>query len=105
MSITLEQNGVYLLPEGLGGQTYLILLATQETGTWHLTECHETPFGDPAFKERATFPPEEMVHFEVATNGELLERTESGVPRQTGFTLGNLSILGHLQNGTFMPAE
>ena len=105
MSIKLEENGVYLLPENGGGPAYLILLATRENGGWHLSEYHETSFGDAAFKQRATLPPEEMMHFEVAPNGELLERGVRGVARQTGLSLTKLSLLGHLRNGSFMPAE
>jgi hypothetical protein len=104
MSARLEQNGVYLLPDALNGSEYIILQATQEAGGWQLVECHATPHGNNRFRERAAFPPDQMIHYAVTPDGTLVEQNTSGQQRTTKFTLANLSLLGYIQDGAFVSA-
>ena len=103
MSVTLEQNGVYLLPNGLHGDTYMIVQAQQQPEGWQLIECHATPLGNEAFKQRATLSSQERYVFRVEPDGALVQHSPS--EQQTRFSLMNLSLLGALVDDTFVPFE
>lgn len=103
MSVTLEQDGLYILAHALEGSSYLILQAVSNGGSWNLIENHATPFGSEQFKSRSQFPADQMVRFAVAPSGALVEDGGGGTAQQTNFTLANLSLIGYLRNGTFVP--
>lgn len=108
MSLTLEQNGVYLLPVQYGTSPYLVLLAEWAGDGWKLTELHTTPFGEPAFKQRASLPPDQLVSFAVGEDGALVQQTGTQPAHATGggnLTVERLSILGYLREGSFVPVE
>lgn len=101
MSVQLEQDAVYLLPDALDGTHYLILRATEANGAWRLVEEHGVPHGNAAFRERATLPADEQVAFEVDPSGRLapLRRAPSMPDRQ--WSLVNLSLFGYLRDGVY----
>lgn len=105
MSVTLEQDGLYILAHATEGSSYLILQAVETAGGWSLVENHATPFGSEQFKARCQFPPDQMVRFHVAPSGVLVADGGGGTAQQTDFTLANLSLIGYLRNGTFVPTE
>jgi|GEM_PF-3814302 hypothetical protein len=104
MSLRLEAHGVYLLPNALEGGHYVILHALQDGDGWRLVETHAVPFGLDYLQQRATLPPEEMLSYAVDAEGRLVQQTPAAASDDSSFTVGNLSILGHLQNDTFIPA-
>lgn len=83
----------------------MILQAVRNGGSWNLIENHSTPFGSDQFKSRSQFPADQMVRFAVAPSGTLVEDGRGGTAQQTDFTLANLSLIGYLRNGTFVPTE
>lgn len=101
MSLQLEQDAVYLLPDALDGTHYLILRAAQEQGRWLLIEEHNVPHENNALQQRAALKPEERVVFEVQPSGELvpLRRTDSMPDRR--WTMTNLSLFGYLRDGVY----
>ncbi|HEX6292376.1 MAG TPA: hypothetical protein VFZ66_24530 [Herpetosiphonaceae bacterium] len=104
MSVRLEQGGLYILPDALAGASYLILQAQQTTGGWQLVECHATPFGSDRFKARAVASDEQVIRFDVDASGALAQRGgDETQPRR--FTLANLSLIGYLRDGQFIPTE
>lgn len=105
MSVKLEQNGLYILAHALEGSSYLILQAVQTSDGWSLIENHATPFGSDEFKARRQFSPDQMVRFAVQSSGELVEQGNGSTVQQMNFTLANLSLIGYLRNGTFVPTE
>jgi hypothetical protein len=104
MSVTLEQDGVYILPNALDG-TYLIVQAERGSEGWQLTECHATSFGSEQFKARSLFAPDQLIRYTVDPAGSLVQRGGHGTAHQTEWTLANLSLIGYLRNGTFLPTE
>ncbi|HEY0604984.1 MAG TPA: hypothetical protein VGD58_18845 [Herpetosiphonaceae bacterium] len=105
MSVTLEQDGLYILAHALEGSSYLILQAVKTADGWNLVENHATPFGSEQFKTRSQFPADQMVRFAVDPSGALVADGGGGTAQQTNFTLANLSLIGYLRNGTFVPTE
>lgn len=103
MSTTLQEDHVYLLPNGLHGQTYLIVQAQQGPDGWQLVECHATPMGSDTFKERARLPQPERYVYQVQPDGTLVQRSPSQEP--THFSMANLSLLGQLVGDSFVPIE
>jgi hypothetical protein len=105
VSVTLEQDGLYILAHALEGSSYLILQAVSGGGGWSLIENHATPFGSEQFKARSQFSANQMVRFAVEPSGALIADSGGGTAQQTNFTLANLSLIGYLRNGTFVPTE
>lgn len=105
MSVTLEQDGLYILAHATEGSSYLILQAVKTADGWNLVENHATPFGSEQFKARSQFPADQMVRFHVTPSGALVAASGGGTAQQTDFTLANLSLIGYLRNGTFVPTE
>ena len=108
MSLTLEQNGVYLLPVQFGTSPYVVLLAERTGDGWALTELHTTPFGEPAFKQRANLPPDQLVSYAVGQDGTLGQQMgpqPAHPPAGGKLTVERLSILGYLRDGAFVPVE
>lgn len=103
MSTTLQEDHVYLLPNGLHGQTYLIVQAQPGQDGWQLVECHATPLGSAAFKERAGLPQQQQFVYQVQPDGTLIQRSPSEEP--TRFSMANLSLLGMVVGGSFVPIE
>lgn len=103
VSLRLEQNGVYLLPNGLQGDTYMIVEAREQGDGWQLVECHATPLGHDTFKQRATLPQQQQYVYHVEADGTLVEHAPTQQP--TRFSLVNLSLLGRLIDNTFVPIE
>lgn len=97
---TLEPTGIYELPHALGASS-VILLADDEHC---LIECHDTPYGDTNFMQRATAP-DSWLEYEVEPDGRLslivLEDTqEQDSFIDTGWTINDLKLLGYLRNGS-----
>jgi hypothetical protein len=104
MSVTLEQDGLYILPNALH-ETYLIVQAQHTSQGWQLVESHATSLGSDEFKARAQFSPDRMMRYAVDPSGALVEHSANGTAQQTNLTLANLSLIGYLRNGTFIPPE
>jgi hypothetical protein len=105
VSVNLEQDGLYLLPQGLGGSSYLILQAVHTPGGWNLIENHATSFGSEEFKARSALAPEQLARFVVEPSGALAQQAAGGTAQQTSFSLANLSLIGYLRDGSFVPTE
>jgi hypothetical protein len=105
VSVNLVQDGLYLLPHGLTGSSYVILQAVQTPGGWNLIENHATSFGSEEFKARSSLPSEQLLRFAVEPSGALTQQGAGGTAQQTSFSLANLSLIGYLRNGTFVPTE
>jgi len=105
MSVKLEQDGLYMLPNGLDGRSDLILRATQTSDGWQLVECHGLPFGSEQFKARASLPAEQLRRYTVETSGALLQDSTNNAAQPTDFSMANLSLIGYLRGGTFIPPE
>lgn len=103
MSTTLQEDYVYLLPNGLQGETYLIVQAQEGPEGWQLIECHGTPLGSRAFKERSELPHQQRFAYNVQADGTLVQYRPGQA--QTHFSLANLSVLGMMVGNTFVPIE
>ena len=104
MSVTLEQDGLYILPNALE-ETYLIVQAERAADGWQLTESHATSLGSEEFKARAQLPPDQLTRYTVDSSGALARHEANGTVRQTTLTLANLSLIGYLRDGRFIPTE
>lgn len=105
MSVTLEQDGLYILAHALEGSSYLILQAVKTGDGWNLIENHATPFGSEQFKARSQFSSDQLIRFAVEPSGSLVAAGGGGTAQQTNFSLANLSLIGYLRNGVFVPTE
>jgi hypothetical protein len=104
MSVTLEQNGLYILPNALQ-ETYLIVQAERAADGWQLTESHATDLGSEEFKARAQLAPDQLTRYAVDQAGALVRHGADGTAQQTNLTLANLSLIGYLRGGKFIPTE
>lgn len=104
MSVTLEQDGLYILAHALEGSSYLILQAVKTADGWSLIENHATPFGSDQFKARSQFSSDQLIRFAVEPSGSLVA-AGGGTAQQMNFSLANLSLIGYLRNGVFVPTE
>ncbi len=104
MSVKLEQDGLYILPNALEGTSYVILQATQTSHGWQLFECHALPFGSEQFKSRTLVSDEQLLRYDVDSSGALLAHTDDTTQQQTNFSLASLSLIGYLRDGQFIPA-
>jgi hypothetical protein len=104
MSVTLEQDGLYILPNALE-ETYVIVQAERAAEGWQLTESHATDLGSEEFKARAQLPPDQQIRYAVDSSGALTRQGADGTARQTSLTLANLSLIGYLRGGRFIPTE
>ncbi len=105
MSVRLEPDAIYLLPDALPNRAYVILQAIEKEDGWQLVECHKVPFGSERFKEREALPEDEMLQYRVDHSGALVQDAANGTVKQTNFTLANLSLLGYIRADTFFPAD
>lgn len=103
MSLQLEQDGLYILPNAIGDM-YAVVEARREGDGWQLIENHDVPFGSPEFKERASLPPEQHLSYRVAADGRLIQQTPANITSPHSFSIANLSIIGHLRDGRFVAA-
>ncbi|WP_026370959.1 hypothetical protein [Kallotenue papyrolyticum] len=102
MSMRLEQDAVYLLPNAWG-EHYAILRASQTAEGWQLTECRELPGLPATIDQRAALPAGQLLRYRVDQQGRLIEQRDARRERTTQFTIADLNLLGWLRGGAFVP--
>ncbi len=101
MSLQLDQDAVYLLPNAFG-EGYAILRASEDADGWRLTEYHGLDGIAAPMAERATLPPEQQLCFRVGPQGELIEQGADRVEHAPRFTIADLNLLGRLRDGVLV---
>jgi hypothetical protein len=101
MSMKLDHDAIYILPDAFRGG-YAILRATEEADGWHLREYHGLDGVAQPMEERASLPAEQQLHYQVGTEGELIEQSANRLEHATAFTITNLNLLGRLRDGVLV---
>lgn len=101
MSMQLDHDAVYLLPNAFG-EGYAILRASEEADGWRLTEYHGLDGVAAPMAERAALAPEQQLRFRVGPDGALIEQGADRVEHATRFTIADLNLLGRLRDGVLV---